>query len=150
MSDSTTGVLGVEYSQPYRYIRLPALSGFRPGLLPTLLVLAMLPVLVWAVGVEDAVPVLTIAQLFGNLPIVHHVGGLVKVVDEETGFAYRDHKSAALMGAMQKALRLFRDRPEKIREMRSEAVRSIHANYTWDKVLDRYLSLYEEALLRVQ
>jgi starch synthase len=91
-----------------------------------------------------------IAQLFGNLPIVHHVGGLVKVVDEETGFAYRDHKSAALMGAMQKALSFFRDRPEKIREMRVRAVRSIHANYTWDKVLDRYLSLYREALLRVQ
>ncbi len=47
MSDSTTGVLGVEYSQPYRRIRVPAMSGFRPGLLPTLLVLAMLPVLVW-------------------------------------------------------------------------------------------------------
>src|SRR3546814_12812212 len=47
MSDSTTGVLGVEYSQPYRHIRLLGMSGFRPGLLTTLLVLAMLPVLVW-------------------------------------------------------------------------------------------------------
>lgn len=91
-----------------------------------------------------------IAQLFGNLPIVHHVGGLVKVVDEKTGFAYREHKSAALMGAMQKALRLFRDQPEKIREMQMEAVGDIHANSTWDKVLAHYLSLYEEALPKVQ
>ena len=29
-----------------------------------------------------------IAQLFGNIPVVHHVGGLVKVVDGETGVAY--------------------------------------------------------------
>lgn len=91
-----------------------------------------------------------IAQLFGNLPIVHHVGGLVKVMDGQTGFAYKDHKSAALMGAMQKALHFFRERPEKIREMQMEAVRVIHANYTWDKVLVRYLSLYDEALPRVQ
>ena len=27
----------------------------------------MLPVLVWAVGVQDAIPILTIAQLMGNL-----------------------------------------------------------------------------------
>src|SRR4030043_392228 len=27
----------------------------------------MLPVLVWAVGIQDAIPVLTIAQLIGNL-----------------------------------------------------------------------------------
>jgi starch synthase len=31
-----------------------------------------------------------IAQLAGNLPIVHHVGGLVKVEDGVTGFAFKD------------------------------------------------------------
>jgi hypothetical protein len=39
---------------------LAAVAGFGGAVI-------MLPVLVWAVGVEDAVPVLTIAQLFGNL-----------------------------------------------------------------------------------
>jgi len=91
-----------------------------------------------------------IAQLFGNLPIVHHIGGLVKVIDGETGFAYKEHKSAALMGAMQKALQTFREHPEKIRAMQQAAVRHINANYTWDKVLARYLSLYHEALSQVQ
>ena len=91
-----------------------------------------------------------IAQLFGNLPIVHHVGGLVKVRDGETGFAYQEHKSAALMGAMQQALRTFRDHPATIRGMQQAAVRTIHEQYTWDKILDRYLSLYQDALTQVQ
>jgi starch synthase len=91
-----------------------------------------------------------IAQLFGNLPIVHHIGGLVKVQNGETGFSYREHKSAALMGAMQKALQTFRDNPQKIQAMQQAAVRMIHENYTWDKVLTRYISLYHEALSQVQ
>src|SRR5690606_37608141 len=51
MGGSTIGVMGVEYSQSYpqatALARAPAMSGFKPGLLPTLLVLSMLPVLVW-------------------------------------------------------------------------------------------------------
>jgi starch synthase len=87
-----------------------------------------------------------IAQLFGNLPIVHHIGGLIKVEDGVTGFAYREHSSAALMAAMQKALHTFRHTPDKIREMQREAAENIYRNYTWDMVLQRYLALYHEAL----
>jgi starch synthase len=91
-----------------------------------------------------------IAQLFGNLPIVHGIGGLVKVKDGETGFSYPEHKSAALMGAMQTALQTFRANPKKIRAMQKAAIKTILATYTWDKVLARYLSLYSEALSQVQ
>ncbi|MFA6898703.1 MAG: glycogen/starch synthase [Desulfurivibrionaceae bacterium] len=90
------------------------------------------------------------AQLVGNLPIVHHIGGLVKVKDGETGFSYAEHKSAALMGAMQKALQTFRTNPKKIQAMQQAAIKEIHDTYTWDKVLARYLSLYHEALSQVQ
>ncbi|HLA38790.1 MAG TPA: glycosyltransferase, partial [Candidatus Glassbacteria bacterium] len=91
-----------------------------------------------------------IAQLFGNLPIVHGIGGLVKVRNGETGFAYAEHKSAALMGAMQTALQTFRANPKKIQAMQRAAVKTIHDTYTWDKVLTHYLSLYREALSQVQ
>jgi len=91
-----------------------------------------------------------IAQLFGNLPIVHHIGGLVKVKDGETGFSYPEHKSAALMGAMQTAMQTFRTRPKKILAMQQAAIRTIHDTYTWDKVLTHYLALYREALSQVQ
>lgn len=87
-----------------------------------------------------------IAQLFGNLPIVHHIGGLIKVVDGVTGFAYRDHTSAALMGTMQKAMQLFRKEPDAIVNMQQAAVENIYKNYSWDVVLKRYLKLYQEAL----
>jgi len=87
-----------------------------------------------------------IAQLLGNLPIVHHIGGLVKVVDGVTGFSYREHNSAALMGAMLKALEIFRTEPERIGEMRVEAVKLLQQKYTWDLVVERYLHLYRRAV----
>jgi starch synthase len=87
-----------------------------------------------------------IAQLFGNLPIVHHIGGLVKVIDGKNGFAYKEHSSAALMGAMQHAMRIFRRKPEKIISMRRQAIQMIQKKYTWEIVVKRYLELYGEAL----
>ena len=87
-----------------------------------------------------------LAQLFGNLPIVHQVGGLVKVVDGVTGLGYREHNSAALMGAIQRALLLFRREPEKMLDMRQAAVQHIREHYTWDKVREEYLEFYQQAL----
>jgi starch synthase len=86
-----------------------------------------------------------IAQLFGNLPIVHHVGGLVKVLDGETGFAYGQHAPAALSAAMQRAMALYHDDPGRIREMQRQAVARIHERHTWQKVMNQYLHLYMKA-----
>ncbi|MDT8335610.1 MAG: glycogen/starch synthase, partial [Desulfurivibrionaceae bacterium] len=72
-----------------------------------------------------------IAQLFGNLPIVHHVGGLVKIIDGKTGLAYRPHTSAALLAAILRAFELFRRSPDRIGVMRQAAVRHIYQHYTW-------------------
>ncbi len=87
-----------------------------------------------------------IAQLFGAVPVVHHIGGLVKVIDSVTGLAYREHSSAALMGAMLRAMELKRDAPEKLAAIRVEAVRHIYANYTWDITVNRYIKLYRNAM----
>lgn len=86
-----------------------------------------------------------IAQLFGNTPIVHHVGGLVKVKDGITGLTYAEHSPAALVEAMTKALDIFRNQPERLADIRQQAVRQIEENYTWDKVMQRYLEIYEAA-----
>jgi len=88
-----------------------------------------------------------IAQLFGNIPIVHHIGGLVKVKDNITGFAYKEHSSAALMGTMQRAIKIFRENPDRINTIRKAAVQHIRKYYTWNLVMDKYLKLYQEALL---
>ncbi|WP_457573456.1 glycogen synthase [Desulfolithobacter sp.] len=87
-----------------------------------------------------------IAQLLGNLPIVHHVGGLVKVVDGKTGFAYREHSSAALARTMERALELYRTSPKKIRTMQKNAVKRIHARHTWSQVIRKYRTLYVESM----
>ena len=85
------------------------------------------------------------AQLLGNLPIVHHVGGLVKVLDGRTGFSYREHTPEALAGAMRRALALFRDDPEQVRAMQQQAVQEILDHHTWQKVMESYLALYRDA-----
>ncbi len=87
-----------------------------------------------------------IAQLFGNLPIVHHVGGLVKVLDRKTGFAYREHTPDALAETMSRALGVYRDAPEQLPVMRRTAVEHIRTHYSWQHVMEDYLSLYQKAL----
>ncbi len=85
------------------------------------------------------------AQLLGNLPVVHHVGGLVKVLDGRTGFSYRDHTPEGLAGAMRRALAVYRDEPERIRAMQRQAVQEILDHHTWEKVTESYLDLYRDA-----
>ena len=87
-----------------------------------------------------------IAQLLGNVPIVHAVGGLVKVEDGKTGFAYSAHAPLALTETMQRALATFHSRPKQIRTMQRAAVRRISEKYTWKKVMSSYFKLYGQAL----
>jgi len=87
-----------------------------------------------------------IAQLFGNLPIVHHVGGLVKVVDSKTGFAYRENDISSLAEAMSRAMQVFREQPQTIRNMQQRAVQEIRERYTWGHRVSHYLELYRASL----
>jgi len=86
-----------------------------------------------------------IAQLLGNLPIVHRVGGLVKVIDGETGFSCTNNTPAYFARAMIRALTLYRNEPETIRAMQKAAVERIDLYHTWDKVLNAYMHLYQRA-----
>ncbi len=86
-----------------------------------------------------------ISQLLGNLPIVHRVGGLVKVLDGQTGFSYNDNSAVALASAMVRALTLYRENPAGLRAMQMAAVERIAKFHTWEKVMDDYLALYQQA-----
>ncbi|MDP3028787.1 MAG: glycogen/starch synthase [Deltaproteobacteria bacterium] len=85
------------------------------------------------------------AQLMGNVPIVHLTGGLVKVIDGQTGFGYTDHNPEALVQTIEKALAIYRDTPAVLRQIQRKAVEAIDSRYTWDRVLGRYISLYQKA-----
>lgn len=87
-----------------------------------------------------------IAQLLGNLPIVHYVGGLVKVVDGKTGFTYQDHSPTALARTMEKAIIMYNNEPDRLKKMQQQAIEQIHAQHTWDRVITKYLSLYTKAV----
>ncbi len=124
--------------------RLCVLRGFDPGLANQIYAAGdffLIPSRYEPCGLTDY-----IAQLFGNIPIVHRVGGLIKVIHGETGLAYEEHSSAALMGAMQLALQLYFEQPEIMVEIQQKSIRHIEENYTWDRVMEKYLALYAEAL----
>ena len=89
-----------------------------------------------------------IAQLFGNVPIVHAVGGLVKVVDGVNGFAYVGAEEA-LLAKLKEAIGIYRtDRP-RLRRLQRTAVETIHERYTWFEVFGRkYLPLYQQLVER--
>ncbi len=86
-----------------------------------------------------------IAQLFGNIPIVRATGGLVKVRDGETGLSYREHHPNALANTILRALDLYENSPHTLQAMRERAIHLIYERYTWDKVSEKYLALYESA-----
>ncbi len=84
------------------------------------------------------------AQLFGNIPIVHYVGGLVKVVDGKTGFTYEKDSGDDLAQAITRAFACYQT-PGSIRRMQKNAVEKIREFHTWDKVMKKYLQLYRKA-----
>ena len=88
------------------------------------------------------------AQLMGNLPIVRHTGGLVKVIDGFNGFSYVKQQPEELASAIKRAFEIYRHAPEKRLEMIKQAIKHIHERYTWDKVSEKYLALYEKALAK--
>ena len=84
-----------------------------------------------------------IAQLMGSVPVVHHVGGLVKVRDGETGFGYGEQSPAALTAAVERTTGLFAEQPQRLETIRRTAFAEIFSLHTWDRVLaDSYLPLY--------
>ena len=89
------------------------------------------------------------AQLMGTVPIVHLVGGLVKVQDGITGYGYYPHTAEALAATLRRAIAVMREHPEQHLRIIQQAIRTIHERYTWDKVLEYgYMPLYLRAARR--
>ena len=90
------------------------------------------------------------AQLEGNVPIVHRVGGLVKTLDGKFGYSYLGGVPELLV-ALRRAFAAYRqpERPE-IRAIQTQAVQNISDNFTWEKVLPKYLELYRYATAQTQ
>jgi starch synthase len=82
--------------------------------------------------------------MMGNLPIVHAVGGLVKVLPGETGYSYKQHSVEALVGAVDQTISDYTNNPQKLETLRCQAFAEVFAHYTWEQVLrEGYLPLYQ-------
>jgi starch synthase len=86
---------------------------------------------------------------YGTVPIVHKVGGLADTVTDyearpeggsvpPNGFVFGEHTPAALMGALERALRLFRN-PEAWRELQRAGMAEDHS---WDRSAKEYVKIY--------
>ena len=85
-----------------------------------------------------------IAQIMGSIPVVHRVGGLVKVRDGETGFSYEQHSPQDLTATIERTTRIFAEQPSVLDTIRRTAFREIFERHTWDHVwADSYLRLYQ-------
>jgi starch synthase len=85
------------------------------------------------------------AQMMGSLPVVHRVGGLIKVRHGETGYSYEEHSPDALCRAIEEASDDYRRRPERLEGMRRRAFGEVLERFTWDRVLAAgYLPLYRD------
>jgi starch synthase len=83
------------------------------------------------------------AQMMGNLPVVHAVGGLVKVRPGVTGYSYKEHNVDALTAAIRETVVDYMDVPQRLKKLRRQAFREVFEHYTWKKVLrEGYMPLY--------
>ncbi len=90
-------------------------------------------------GLEDF-----IAQSFGTLPVAHKTGGLNKILNNKSGFLYKDNTSQALAHSLVKAMQLQNSR---ICKMIVFASNYIHREYVWSKVVEKkYLKYFKEIL----
>lgn len=91
------------------------------------------------------------AQLKGNVPIVHRVGGLVKTIDGKYGFSYLGGADE-LLTVMRRATQVYRSAGKKqLRSIQRNALNNVLTHFTWDKVFQRkYLPLYEQVVKKAE
>lgn len=89
-----------------------------------------------------------IAQIMGNIPVVRHTGGLVKVMDGINGLSFHSEDPAELSVVLERAVSIFNESPSTIKKMQQKAVEIILDKYTWDKVARKYIELYNAAYER--
>jgi starch synthase len=88
---------------------------------------------------------------YGTVPVVRAVGGLAETVTDcapgarqATGFVFTEYSSAAMLGALRRALAAYRDR----RTWRMLQLAGMRQDHSWDRSAREYVKIYERALNR--
>ena len=88
------------------------------------------------------------AMRYGTVPVVHATGGLKDTVpsaDEKgengLGFTFQSYNADDFMGAIKRALRLYRDDPKAWKALQR---RGMDQDFSWDKPAARYMDLFRQ------
>ncbi len=129
--------LSVEFPGRYLYIR-----GYERALARECIASSdfiVLPSLFEPCGLEDF-----IAQIYGTLPVAHAVGGLKKIIHEETGFLYDDNSAQGLYSVLKNTAHMYAEQPDTIRAMQIKAAQKVREEFTWNTIVpEQYIPLYE-------
>ncbi|HAG07948.1 MAG: Glycogen synthase [Clostridia bacterium 62_21] len=93
-----------------------------------------------------------ISLRYGTVPIVRATGGLADTIQEfdpvtgmGNGFVFKEYSGRALYGCIARALKLYREQPEKWLTLMKNGM---EMDYSWARSAVEYLQLYREALAR--
>jgi starch synthase len=91
-----------------------------------------------------------ISLRYGTIPIVRAVGGLADTIvdyneDEQNanGFCFKEFSSKAMYDAIERALLLYNNQPEKWLELKKKA---LVQDFSWVKSAEKYIELYNLAI----
>ena len=87
-----------------------------------------------------------IASLFGNIPVVRAVGGLVKVIDGQNGFSYQGG-AEEFYHKLRQVIQLYRTDRDCIHRIQVSAARNVLSNFTWTKIFqEKYIHFYNSII----
>lgn len=81
---------------------------------------------------------------YGTLPIVRTTGGLADTIEDGfTGFTFFDYTKNAFLDAVQRAIDIYRDHPDKWKQM---MITAMGRDFSWEKSAQKYVTLYRQLL----
>ncbi len=90
------------------------------------------------------------AMRYGTVPVVHATAGLKDTVppanekgEDGLGFTFQSYNADDFMGAVKRALHLYRDNPDAFRALQR---RGMQQDFSWDKPAQRYMELFKQML----
>lgn len=85
-----------------------------------------------------------IAMRYGAVPVVRATGGLKDTVqDGYNGFLFTKYSSAAMLTAIQRAIRVYQNQPQRWLKL---ITHGMTGNYSWDRSAKAYADLYTKLL----
>ncbi|MDN5365114.1 MAG: starch synthase [Thermacetogenium sp.] len=95
-----------------------------------------------------------ISLRYGTIPVVREVGGLADTIsnyDEQTetgnGFSFKPYEPGAFLEAIKRALKIYRQQPERWRHL---MIRAMQSDFSWDRSAGEYVKLYRKAMEKNQ